>query len=154
MLYTTSPWHIYFITGSLYLLFHFTFLTHPTGNHQKRNSFLKDFIYLFLERGRGGEREGEKQQCGNMVASHTLPTGDLACNPGMCPDWESNKRPFGLQADTQSTEPHQPGQKRNSLLLCSQMYQFLLLWFLGLLYSMSKNNRHLNRIVIHESSCL
>ena len=52
--------------------------------------FLKDFIYLFLERGgREGEREGEKHQC--VVASHVPPTGDLACNPGMCPDWESNQ---------------------------------------------------------------
>ena len=25
------------------------------------------------------------------------PTRDLACNPGMCPDWESNWQPFGLQ---------------------------------------------------------
>ena len=32
-----------------------------------------------------------------MVASHVAPTGDLACNPGMCPDWESNRQPFGLQ---------------------------------------------------------
>ena len=37
------------------------------------------------------------------------PTGDLARNPGMCPDWESNWWPFGAQASTQSTEPHQPG---------------------------------------------
>ena len=37
------------------------------------------------------------------------PTGDLACNQGMCPDWESNLRPFGSQAGTQSTEPHHPG---------------------------------------------
>ena len=29
--------------------------------------------------------------------SHT-PSGDLALNPGMCPDWESNWWPFGLQA--------------------------------------------------------
>ena len=50
---------------------------------------------LFLERGREGEREGEKHQ--GVVASHVAPTGDLACNPGMCPDWESNRRPFGLQ---------------------------------------------------------
>ena len=28
---------------------------------------LKDFTYLFLERGREGEREGEKHQC--MLAS-------------------------------------------------------------------------------------
>ena len=44
--------------------------------------FLKDFIYLSLERGEG-KREGEKQQC--VVAFHVPPTGDLACNPGMCP---------------------------------------------------------------------
>ena len=32
-------------------------------------NFEKDFIYLFLERGREGEREGEIYQC--VVASHT-----------------------------------------------------------------------------------
>ena len=37
------------------------------------------------------------------------PTTDLACNPGMCPDWESNWWPLGSQAGAQSTEPHQPG---------------------------------------------
>ena len=52
------------------------------------NNFLKYFIYLFLERRREGEGEGEKHQC--VVASCVSPTGDLACNPGMCPDWESN----------------------------------------------------------------
>ena len=62
---------------------------------------------LLLERAREGEREGETHQC--MVASHTPPTGDLAYNLGMCPDWELNQWPFGLQAGTQSTEPHQPG---------------------------------------------
>ena len=36
----------------------------------------KDFIYLFLERGREREGEGEKHQC--VVASHVPPTGDLA----------------------------------------------------------------------------
>ena len=48
--------------------------------------FKKDFIYLFLERGGEGEREGEKHQC--VVASHMFPTGDLAHNPSMCPDWK------------------------------------------------------------------
>ena len=51
---------------------------------------------------------GEKHQC--VVASHMPQAGDLAHNPGMCPDWESNRRPFGSQACTQSTELHQPGQ--------------------------------------------
>ena len=69
--------------------------------------FLKDFIYLFLERGREGEREEEKHQY--VVASCPAPTGDLVRNPGMCPDWESNRPPFGFQSGTQSTEPHQPG---------------------------------------------
>ena len=44
--------------------------------------FFKYFIYLFLERGREGEREGEKQQC--VVASCVPANGDLAHNPGMC----------------------------------------------------------------------
>ena len=33
--------------------------------------------------------------CGCL--SRAPPTGDLAHNPGMCPDWESNQRPFGSQ---------------------------------------------------------
>ena len=56
--------------------------------YYKLSNFLKDFIYLFLERGREGEREGEKHQC--VVASQAPPTGDLARIPGMCPDWEWN----------------------------------------------------------------
>ena len=42
--------------------------------------------------GMEGEREGEKQQC--VVAFRSPPTGDLARNPGMCPDWELNQWPF------------------------------------------------------------
>ena len=53
------------------------------------------------------EKEGEKHQC--VVATHMPPTGDLAYNPGMCPDWELNQQPLGLQAGTQFTESHQPG---------------------------------------------
>ena len=52
--------------------------------------------------GRERDRDEEKHQC--VVASHMVPTGDLAPNPGMCPDWELNWRPFGLQVGTQSTE--------------------------------------------------
>ena len=33
--------------------------------------FLEIFIYLFLERGSEGEREGEKRQC--VLASHAPP---------------------------------------------------------------------------------
>ena len=55
---------------------------------------------IFKERGRKGEREGEKHQ--HVVASCMPPTG-------MFPDWELNLGPFGMQTSTQSTEPHQPG---------------------------------------------
>ena len=57
--------------------------------------------------GKGGRKRG--REC--VVASCAPPTGDLARNPGMCPDWELNQRPFGLQTCTQSTELHQPGPK-------------------------------------------
>ena len=47
---------------------------------------------MFLrERGREGEREGEKYQY--VVASCTPSTGDAACNPGMCPHSGWNLHP-------------------------------------------------------------
>ena len=76
--------------------------------------FFKDIIYLFLEGGEKSEYERERNidvwEKYPQVTSHTPPTGDLAHNPDMCPDWESNWQPFSLQAGAQSTEPHQPGQ--------------------------------------------
>ena len=69
--------------------------------------FLKDFIYLFLERGK--EREKERERNINVWLPRAPRTWDLACNPGTCPDWELNQTPFGSQADTQSTEPYHPG---------------------------------------------
>ena len=74
---------------------------------------LRFYVFIFRERGREGEREGEKHQC--VVASRAPPTGDLAHNPGMCPDCELNQQPFGSQAcepkghqfDSQSG--HMPG---------------------------------------------
>ena len=71
------------------------------------SSHLKNILFIFRQKGREGEREGEKHQ--SVFASHVPPTGDLACNPGMCPDWELNQRPFGSQTGIQATEPHQPG---------------------------------------------
>ena len=65
----------------------------PTSNLTSENKFLKRFyLFIFRERGREGEREGEKHQC--VVASHVPPTGDLAHNPGVCPDWELNCDPL------------------------------------------------------------
>ena len=63
-----------------------------------------------------GEREGEIHQ---SLASLTPPTGDLAHNPGMCPDWDSNRQLFDSQAGTQSIEPHQPGYVKYFILTIS-----------------------------------
>ena len=63
----------------------------------------------------GGEREEEKNmevgEIHQSIVSPTPPTGDLARRPGMCPDWESNQRPFSSQAGTQPPEPYQSGQQ-------------------------------------------
>ena len=40
-------------------------------------------FYLFIFREGKERREGEKHQC--VVASHTPPTGDMACNAGNVP---------------------------------------------------------------------
>ena len=82
-------------------------------------SFLKGDLltYLFF---RYRWKVGEKHQC--VVASVTPPTRDLAQNPGTCHDGELNWWPFGSQASTQSTEPHQPGLK--VLFLVSLKYNF------------------------------
>ena len=65
-------------------------------------------LFIFRERAREGEREGEKHQC--VVASRAPPNGHVAHNPRMCPDWKSNLWSFDSHVSTQSTEPHQPGQ--------------------------------------------
>ena len=76
--------------------------------------FLK--FYLFLERGERREKEREKRQC--VVASRMPPTEDLAHNPGMCLDWESNQQPLGSQAGAQ----HQPGQQFFILFFDTPLY--------------------------------
>ena len=58
-------------------------------NYDQKNFF--NMLFIFRER-RG---EGGKHQC--VFVSHMAPSGDLACNPGMCPDWELNWQPFGSQ---------------------------------------------------------
>ena len=75
--------------------------------------FFFKILFIFRqreEREKEVEKEAENEgegQC--VVASRAPPTGDIACNPGMCPHWELIWRPLGLQAGTQSTEPPQPG---------------------------------------------
>ena len=50
---------------------------------------LRFYLFILRERGRKGEREGEKHP--RMVASHMPPTEDQALNPGTCPNWEWNR---------------------------------------------------------------
>ena len=68
----------------------------PLGNedipyevHYHKQFFKRFYLFIFEQRGKEGEREGEKHQC--VVASGKIPSRDLARNPGMCPDWESNQ---------------------------------------------------------------
>ena len=70
------------------------------------------FLLLIPEREEGRERKRK----GNTTVRNIdrLPpaettTRDQTCNPGMCPDWDSTLRPFGVWDDTQLTEPHWPG---------------------------------------------
>ena len=76
---------------------------------EKMLFFKRFYLFIFLERG---DKEGQKHRY--RVAARTPATGDLAHNPDMCPDWESNWQPYGPQANTQRTEPYQSGQKRCS----------------------------------------
>ena len=66
----------------------------PKGTDAKK-TVLGDSLGSWLpqhlrERGREEEREGQKYQY--VIASRASPTGNLVCNPGMCPDWELNRR--------------------------------------------------------------
>ena len=48
--------------------------------------------------------------------------GHLACNLGMCPDWESNWETLGVQAGTQTIEPPQPGLDLKNIYLYHVLY--------------------------------
>ena len=67
--------------------------------------------------------------CGCL--SHTS-SGDLAHNPGMCPDWVLNWQPLGSQVRAQSTEPHQPGLI--TIILNSAFGILFLFWYFYLVF--------------------
>ena len=56
-------------------------LTTPKSQKFEYNFLKRFYLFIFRDRGKEGEREGQKHQC--VVASHTPATGDLAHNPGM-----------------------------------------------------------------------
>ena len=71
----------------------------------------KILLFLFLERvvERQKERNIHWREIRFLVASDMPLTGDLAHNPGMCPNLESNQWPFSSKTGAQPTEPFQPG---------------------------------------------
>ena len=80
-------------------------------------------MYLLLERGEGREKERERnisvQNTNLLPLSHLHPE---TCNPGSCPDQESNQGPFALWDDAQPTKPHWSGLKNNVFLTrCSMV---------------------------------
>ena len=97
--------------------------------------YLCIYVCISRERGWEGGRKEEKHQC--VIASCVLPIGDLACNPGMCNDWESNWWPFDLQTCAQSTEPHQPGHSYFYLGHFNLIWYWKINFILHLIYDTS-----------------
>ena len=62
---------------------------------------------MYFERGKRREKERERNI--DWLPPTRPPTRGLACNPGMCPEWELNWRPFSSQDCTEPTEPYHPG---------------------------------------------
>ena len=71
----------------------------------------KKIVFIFRGEGRKKKRERNfdcERIMNRLPLTYPQPR-DLAPNPGMCPDRESNRQPFSLQDSAQPTEPHQPG---------------------------------------------
>ena len=95
--------------------------------------FFKILFILFLERGKGKEKERERNISGWFPLPHP-PTGDLVCNPGICPYWELNWRPFGSQAGLNPLSYSSQGYK---LLFISISISFISDWIFSVLLRFS-----------------
>ena len=74
--------------------------------------FFLRILFIFRERRRKGEREGEKHQCVRETSIACLlltPSWGCGQQPRCVPWQELNRWPFGSQVGAQSTEPHQTG---------------------------------------------
>ena len=67
----------------------------------RRQDLLKNILVLILE------REGERNM--DVREKHWLVV--FGCNPGVCPDWESNQQPFGSLEGAQQTKAYRLGPK-------------------------------------------
>ena len=83
------------------------------GGRSGRVTLFILYIFIFRDRGREGEGEDERN-----IDERQTSLGYLSCapnqgpdshNPGMCPDWELNWWPCGLQGDAQPTEHRSQG---------------------------------------------
>ena len=81
-------------------------------------SIFKRFFKIYLFLGRGERREKERERNINVWLPFTHPYWRPSPQPSTCPDWESNQRPFGSQAGSQSAEPPSQGS-------------YWVLWLLG-----------------------
>ena len=61
-----------------------------------------------------------------MVASHTPPTGHLACDPAMCPDWESSQRPLWPRGLAGQHSVHRATPARTEVFSVSYRYHDML----------------------------
>ena len=76
--------------------------------------FIYLLTYLLFREGKGGRKKGrETSMCGCLSSA---PTGDLACNPGMCPNWNPTGNPLvrrpalnPLSHTSQGSFPHFKG---------------------------------------------
>ena len=84
------------------------------------------YLFIFRERGREGEREGEKHQC--VVASQESPTGDPPRNPGMCPDRESTSNPLVHRPTLNPLSYTSQGRHIFKLLTVCSVHQSLLFY--------------------------
>ena len=75
-------------------------------------ALLRYYIYLFLERGEGREKKRETSMCDCLSCT---PYWRPGLQPSHMPWLGINWGPFGLQAITQSSEPHQPGLEMSFL---------------------------------------
>ena len=79
---------------------------------ERTASFFKRFyLFIFEEGERKVERENERSI--DQVPLTCPPTRGLASHPGLCPDGESNLRPFGFR---DNTHPNEPQLSRDGLL--------------------------------------